>query len=264
MGSFFSLFHCESFEGNRYYEDQFQLFVVSRDKEDNLQLIQQPELERRVARARIEPSDHAAVMVIARLLGTSLEREAYDLFVGTIGLAVATAMFFDGGVETPDGSTDFEKEKDFHYRKYCLFKFASFLDLLCPGHVHWRGQAELGSVPLVCGGLDRFQAADLQGRASMLYRWIQNPGFSAFSEKRAKQSEWRLKRLAFLRTLDGLPTAEVAQRLDNAGFKPKKYPSYRVRFLAKPKSFESWLSRERAESDRVWKMQMRKSHPNRS
>jgi hypothetical protein len=93
------------------------LFVVSRDKERNLQPIPQPELETRVARARNEPSDHAAVMVIARLLGTSLEREAYDLFVGTIGLAVAIAIFFDGAVETPDGSTDFEKLIDFHYRK---------------------------------------------------------------------------------------------------------------------------------------------------
>jgi hypothetical protein len=254
MGSFFSLFDCESSGGNRRYEDQFQLFVVSRDKELNLQLISQPELERRVARARNEPSDHAAVMVIARLLGTSLEPEAYDLYVRTIGLAVAIAIFFDGAVETPDESTDFKKLIDFHYRKYCLFKFASFLDLLHPGLIHWRGQAELNSAPIVCEGLDRFRAAKVSERTLMLSRWIQNPALSAFSEKRGKQSEMILRRRFFLLQLKKLPAAQVAKQLDDAGFKPQRKYSYTAWFHANPNSFQSWLSRERLESGRVWKM----------
>lgn len=259
MGSFFSLFQCESFESNRHYEDQFQLFGVSRDQEENLQIVPQPELKRRVARARNEPSDHAAVIFLARLLGTSLEREAYDLFVGTIGLVVATAIFFDGAVETLDGSTDFEKAKDFHYRKYCLFKFASFLDFFHPGLIRWRGQAELNSVPMICDGFDRFQAAKLPGRTLMLSRWIQNPGLSAFSESRAKKSEAILRRRAFLLTMDTLPAATVARRLDEVGLKPQRHVSYTNWFFTKRKSFESWLSRERLESRRVWKMQARVS-----
>jgi hypothetical protein len=196
-------------------------------------------------------------MSLARLLGMSLEREAYDLFIEDIGLPTAMAAFYDGGAQ----NADFDEIKDFHYRKYCVFKFASFLDLLCPGVVHWRGQADLNSSPLVVQGLDRFQAANLQDRTSMLSRWLQNPRPSAFSERRAKQSDAMLRRRAFLLKLDDLPAAKVAGQLDDAGFKPQRYSSYTTWFWAKRESFESWLSKERVQSRRVWKMQSRTSHP---
>jgi hypothetical protein len=91
-------------------------------------------------------------------------------------------------VPDSNGFTDFERTKETHYLKYCLFKFASFLDLLRPGIVHWRGQAELDTVSFVRMGLERFQAADLQARTAMLSRWLTQPGPSAFSEKSAVRS----------------------------------------------------------------------------
>jgi hypothetical protein len=254
MGSFFSLFHCETFAGNRGYEDRFQWFFVSKDEKKSLPLIQQAEAARLIGKVRDQPSDHAAAMRLARILGVTLEPEAYELFLEDIG-PVAIAIFYDNAVENSDGFPDFDKTKESHYRKYCVFKFASFLDLLCPGLVRWRGEAELESIPLVLKGLDQFQAADLQVRTSMLTRWILNPGPSAFSETRAKQSERILLRRAFLLKLNDLPAAKVAQRLDNAGFKPqRKFPSYTVWFHSRPQSFESWLSKERSQSRRIWRI----------
>jgi hypothetical protein len=263
MGSFFSLFHCESFEGNRGYENQFQWFVVSSSEEKSVRRIERIELERLITRAREEPSDHETAISLARLLGASLKYAAYELFIQEIGLAIAIAIFYDDGVENVDGLTDFERTKDAHYRKYCFFKFASFLDLLCPGSVRWRGQAELESTPVVCIGLDQFQAADLQGRATILSRWFRQPGISAFSEKSARQSKAILERRAFLRSLpDNLAAAHVARRMDEAGVKRgTKYSSYSEWHLLSPKAFESWLSRERAESRRVWKAQPRIRNP---
>ena len=262
MASFFSLFRCDSFESNREYENQFEAFAVFRDKEQNLKVISRVELEKRlIDRARNEPKDHAAVMAVARLVGTSLEQEAYDRFVDTLRLPVAMAIFFDSPLETPDESNDFEKLTAVHFPKYRLFKFASFLDRLQPGRIHWRGQAELEFVPIVTKGLDSFLAAGLQGRTSMLSRWIQNPSLSAFSEERAKQSEALIRRRAYLLTLDKLPPAEVARRLDDAGFKRRKKHPYVVWFHTNRKSFESWLSRERAESKRMWKPQTPMQRP---
>jgi hypothetical protein len=80
--------------------------------------------------ARNEPSNHAATLSLARILGTSLKHEAYELYIEDIRV-VAWAIFFDEAIG--DGaSVDFERTKEAHYQKYCLFKFASFLDTLCP------------------------------------------------------------------------------------------------------------------------------------
>jgi hypothetical protein len=255
MPPFISLFHCDTAGGNRAYEDRFQWFLVSRDRENRICPLTRPDVENLVLGAKNDLSDHAAALSLARILGTSLEQEAYELFVEDIGLAVAIAIFFDESIGE-GASVDFDRTKKAHYRKYCLFKFASFLDTLCPGSVHWRGQAELESDRLVCIGLDRFQRADLQGRASMLSRWIQNPGLSAFSEKQAQQSKLMLARQAFLLKLPkGLAARVVATKLDEAGLKPgRKFSSYAEWYQRNRKSFESWLSRERSESKRVWKV----------
>jgi hypothetical protein len=253
MVPFLSLFHCDTPGGNRVYEDRFQWFLFSGDRENRIRNLERPELERLVVAARNEPSDHAAALSLARILGTSLEHGAYKLFIEDIRLVVAVAIFFDESIGE-GASVDFERTKEAHYRKYCLFKFASFLDTLCPGSVHWRGQAELESDRLVCIGLDRFQRADLQGRALMLSRWMQNPGFSAFSEKKAKHSRRMLARHVFLLKLPAsLAAGIVAARLDEAGLKPgRKFSSYAEWYRRNRKSFESWLSRERSESKRVW------------
>jgi hypothetical protein len=251
MGSFLSLFHCESFGSNRRYEENFQWFVVSKEEKGTRQ-IQEPELGSLIDIVRRDPSNHGTIMALARLLGASLEREAYDLFIDSIR-PLEMEIFCDGAAVNADGFTDFEGTKNLNYRKYRLFKFVSFLDLLHPGSVRWRGQAELESVPFISEGLERFTDADLQGRTFMLSRWIQNPGPSAFSEERAKKSHAILERRSFLLTLHDLSAAEVAQRLDEVGFKPQKHESYTRWYFVSRKSFESWLSRERAEARRVWR-----------
>lgn len=244
MVSFFSLFDCDSSSGNRVYEDRFQWFIVTRDEQYNLRCIQQLELERLLRLVRSQPSSHTPVSSLARLLGISLERGAYDLFIEDIGVAVAITVFYDESVPNADGFTDFAKTKEHHYRKYCFFKFATFLDLLCPGVLHWRGQAQLESVALVTG-LARFRGADPDSRTLMLSSWIRQSRLSAFSAKNAKQSQKISERQALLRATEDLTAAEVALRLDTAGFIPRQYSSYAEYIRTKRDSFDSWLSRQR-------------------
>jgi hypothetical protein len=243
MSSFLTLFHFDGYFPNRHHEEQFQWFVVG--KNESAGPIGEQELKKLVD----AKSDHAALMSLARLLGSSLGRESYELFIENLGLL--RTFFYDVGAQNADGFTDFEGTKNLNYDKFRLFKFASFLDLLSPGSVAWRGQADLESIRV---GLEQFEAADLQRRTSMLSRWIQNPRPSAFSEDRAKRSDEILKRRAFLLQLETLSAAQVARRLDDVGVKhPRKYSSYTQWFASNRKSFESWLSRERAASRRVWR-----------
>lgn len=243
MGSFLSLFHFDGHSSNRRYEDRFQWFIVA--KTESASPVGEQELKRLID----AKSDHAALMSLARLLGTSLEKETYDLFIESIG--PLSTFFYDDGAENADGFTDFERTKNLNYGKFRLFKFASFLDLLSPGSVAWRGQADIEPFRR---GLEQFEAADLQRRTSMLSRWIRNPSPSAFSEDRAKQSDAILQRRAFLLTLETLSAAQVPQCFDDARVKPpRKYSSYTQWFASNPQSFESWLSRERTRSRRVWR-----------
>jgi len=252
-----SLFHCDSQEGNRAYEDQFQWFAVSRDKENHVQRMEPAELEKLLTGAKDQCADHGALLSLAKLLGTCLEPEAYDLFIENFRQVVIMAIFFDYSILKATGvEEDFEQTKASHYRKYRLYKFASFLELLCPGSVHWRGQAELESEQLVCVGLDRFDGANLQSRVSILSRWIRDPGLSAFSEKRSRQSRRLAERRAFLLKLPpNLTKREKAARLDHAGFRPprRKYTEYTEWSDRNPNSFASWLSRELSESRKMWR-----------
>lgn len=253
MGTFFKLFDCESRGANHDYEERFRWFFVIREPDGTLQIISQAHVEKRVAEALRTTSNEDAVIYLARLLGCSLERDAYDAFIEDIGLPFALAVFYDNSALTSEGLTDFEGTKKANFPKYRFFKFASFLDLLRPGEIRWREQTELESERLVSAGLDRFQAEGLRGRAALLSRWIRQPSHSAFSEKKSRQSKLILQRQAFLLTKDDVPAAEVAELLDNAGFKPgRKYHSYTEWSHANRKSFESWLSAERADSRRAW------------
>jgi hypothetical protein len=253
MRAFQNLFHCDTYGGNRGYEERFQWFVVSRNQQLAPYIVQRTQFEKTIGLATNNSSNQTVINSLARLLGISLERSSYDLFVEEIGLPTIIAIFYDVSVPDSGGSTDFDMTKDFHYRKYCLFKFASFLDLLRPGVVHWRGQAELETVPFLCAGLDGFQAAGLQGRTSMLSRWVKQPGPSAFSEKSSVRSRRVMERRAFLLKLENMKPQEVARRLDQAGFKPRSHPSYISFFTANRRSFETWLSTERKASRNSWR-----------
>ncbi len=209
---------------------------------------QQANLEGMIRRAKEDYHDHVALTVLVKVLEASLERDAYHLFAREFG---PEATFYDDEAES-GGIVDREGTKEAHYPKYCLFKFASFLDLLCPGKVHWRGQADPRSMSWVRRGLNRFQAADRHGRSAMLSRWIRQPGRTAFSEEKMEQSQHILRRREFLLSLpNNLAAPLVAGRLDEGGFKPgRKYPSYAEWCSKNLNSFASWLSRERATAKR--------------
>ena len=176
MGSSVSLFHFDGYATNRQHEDRFQFFIV--EKGESVRPVGEKELKKLLD----AKSDDIALMSAARLLGTSLERESYDLFIESLG--PLSLFFYDSGAEHSAGFTDFEETKNLNYDTFRLFKFVSFLDLLRPGSVAWRGQTDLRSF---CVGLQWFEELNLQGRTSMLSRWIQNPGPSAFSEERASE-----------------------------------------------------------------------------
>ena len=242
MGTFFNLFSCESPGGNYHYEERFRWFLVTRDSAGNLKPVSQAEVEEKVA--------EGAVVYLARVLGCSLERDAYNVFIEEIGLPIALAIFFDSAAVNADGFTDYEGTRDVNFPKYCFFKFASFLDALSPGHIRWRPQTELASEKLVSLALTRFLDEGLQGRAAMLSRWIERPDSSAFSERKAKRTLETKQRRAFLRKLPhNLAAAIVAKRLDAAGIKPgmrkDSYASYQEWYRENPNSFHAWLSRER-------------------
>jgi len=250
MSTFFRLFDCESRGANHNYEERFRWFTVTRRSDGKLQVFPQVHLEKLVAGALHAISDESPVIPLARLLGFSLERDAYDLFIDDIGWTIALAVFYDESVVNADGFTDFDATKDANFPKYQFFKFASFLDLLQPGYVRWRPQTELQSEKLVTLGLRRFLREGLQGRSAILLRWIKQPGPSAFSDRKASQSKEMQQRRAFLRKLPhNLAAAMVAKRLDDAGIKPglrkTSYASFKEWHRINPNSFHAWLSRQR-------------------
>ena len=255
MPGFLSLFHCDTQHGNRWHEDRFQWFLLSRDKATDVQRVAPPDFGTIVARAKDEPSNNsAAVLALTNILATSLEREAYDMYVEDVGFLIGT-IFYDDFIPAPDGvSVDFEQTQTAHYQKYRVFKFATFLDILHPDQIHWRGQAESESLRLVQKGLDYFQKADLQTQVAILARWIRRPGSSAFSAKQEIKSRKIMERRTLLAKFEHLTAREVAQQLDLAGIKPSRgYSSHMEHYQKKPNSFQAWLSKERAEARKMSK-----------
>lgn len=254
MSHFLSLFHCDTPDGNRLHEERFQSFVLCRDPE-NLQRIEPSQLTQIIGRATDESWNNSeAVLALTNILTTSLERDAYERYAEDIGFILAT-IFYDDQIVAPDGvSVDFEATKNSHYRKYRLFKFASFLDLLHPNYIYWRGQAESESIRLAQRGLDRFEKTDLQGKAAILARWIRQPGPSAFSAKQEIKSREIVKRRALLVKFEHLTAREVAQRLDLEGIKPSRgYSSHMEHYQRNPNSFQAKLSKERSDARKMSK-----------
>ena len=252
-----NLFHCDSSYGNRLHEDRFQSFLLSKD--NNFRRVVPSELESLVAQAKDDPSNVSpAVLALANILETSLEKRAYEMYVDDVGV-LTRLIFFDDPIPASDGvSVDFEKTKNTNYRKYCLFKFASFLDLLRPGHIHWQGQAESESIRLVQRGLDHFLKVEPQTKASILARWIKQPGPAAFSAKQEIRARTIAQRRSLLLKLERLTAPEVAQRLDEEGFNPSRsYSSYVEYYGRNPSSFYSWLSNERSEARKMSKTSSR-------
>jgi hypothetical protein len=100
-------------------------------------------------------------------------------------------------------------------------------------------------------GLRRFLKADETDRESIIARWLKHPHRSAFSEERTRQLAKAEERRKFLLSLPAHLTAvDIADRLDEAGFRPKRYKSYGswVRTLERKQIFYSWLSKERKQA----------------
>jgi hypothetical protein len=239
------LFRCDTLGGNETHEDRFQMFSCRKDNKAQLQVISETELNSLLRQAHTDPFNNSVLRRLGDLLHTSLDEASYELFIDSISV-VASMIFYDNLLGS-GASVDFEATKRHHYQKYCIYKFASFLDLLHPGSVFWRGQAESASMNLAIAGLRIFQSADAEGRASILSRWIRQPGPSAFSERRATRSQMLQRRGEFLLSLGtGLPLYLTARKLDHEGFKPTKFPSYTVWSQVKPETLAPWLSKLRA------------------
>jgi hypothetical protein len=250
MRLYLSLFHCDSEGGNRAYEDLFQRWLFVSKEGEILSLVGQPDLAGMIDSAKHNPCDHQRLVDLANMLGTSLNRKSYDLFLKEFA-PITHLIFYDDSIATPEGFPDFERTNDSHYPKYCLFRFASFLDLLRPGYIHWRIRAESDSMKWAGVGLRKFQNVDIHERASILSRWIKQPGPAAFSEKRSKKSQEMLSRAAYLLSLsDRLGAELVAKHLDERKPKPPggTYSSYAEWHQKKPKSFAAWLSKQRKDA----------------
>ena len=240
------LFHCDTPEGNRVYEERFQSWLVASRGGEDVNFIQEADLRILIDRAT-NRRDSEALADLASVLDRSLERATYDLFLKEFA-PITRVIFHDHAIATPEGFTDFERTNDSHYPKYCFFRFASFLDLLRPGHIHWRDQADPYSMKWARIGLRRFQDADHHGRASIISRWIKQPGPAAFSEKRSRKSQEMVTRGQFLLSLSDRLSAElVAQYLDERFPKKtgEKYSSHTEWYRQNPNSFHAWLCKER-------------------
>jgi hypothetical protein len=256
MRLFLSLFHCDSEGGNQAYEALFQRWLFISTHVEDIARVEQSDLTGLIESAKHNPSDHEQLIDLANVLDTSLNRKSYDLFLKEFA-PITYIIFYDDSIATPDGFTDFERTNDSHYPKYCLFRFASFLDLLRPGYIHWRIRAESDSMKRASIGLRKFQNADPHERASILSRWIKQPGLAAFSEKRSKKSRELLSRAAYLLSLsDRLGAELVAKYLDER--KPKTpggtYTSYTEWYRKNPKSFAAWLSKQRKDAMKLLPM----------
>ncbi len=244
------LFHCETPDGNRVYEEQFQSwFVASRDGAD-VKFIQQTDLRTLIDRVT-DSRDSEPLAALTSLLETSLERATYDLFLKEFA-PITRVIFHDHTIATPEGCPDFERTDDSHYPKYCLFRFASFLDLLRPGHIYWCDQADPHSMKWAEIGLRTFQDTDHQERASIISRWITQPGPAAFSEKRSRKSQEMVTRGQYLLSLsDRLSARLVAKYLDDKFSKKTSeiYSSYTEWYQQNPNSFASWLTARGASLD---------------
>jgi hypothetical protein len=243
------LFHCDTPDGNRAYEEQFQSWLVASRVGEDVKFIQETDLRTLIDRAT-DSRDSEALAALTSLLETSLERATYDLFLKEFA-PITRVIFHDHAIATQEGFTDFERTNDSHYPKYCLFRFASFLDLLRPGHIYWCDQADPISMKWAGIGLRRFQDADRHERASIISRWIKQPGPAAFSEKRSRKSQEMVKRGAYLLSLsDRLGAELVAKYLDDKVPKKtgEKYSSYTEWYRQNPNSFEAWLSKQRKDA----------------
>jgi len=257
MTTFFSLFDADTQYGNRLHEHQFLWFLLSRVRENDVQRVDPTDFKKLVAQARDEPwNNSAAVLSLANILVTSLEPRAYDLFIQEIGEVVARFIFYEVSEENSE-FPDYDKIKKANYQKYRLYKFASFLDLLRPGHIYWCGQPESESIRLAERGLDHFWKANLQGQVATIARWIRQPGPSAFSAKQEIRSRTIRQRRALSLKLEGLKPREVAQRLDEEGIEPSHgYSSHAEHYEKNPNSFQVRLSKDRSAARKMSKPSM--------
>lgn len=245
-----SLFHCDSEGGNRAYEELFQRWLFVSNEGEKIARVHQSDLTGMIESAKHSPYAHERLTDLANVLSTSLNRKSYDLFLKEFA-PITYSIFYDDSIATPNGFTDFEQTNESHYPKYCLYRFASFLDLLRPGYIHWRIRAEPDSMKWASIGLRKFQNGDLHERASILSRWIKQPGPAAFSEKRSRKSQEMVKRGAYLLSLsDRFGAEHVAKYLDDKVPKKPghKYPSYSEWYRQNPQSFEAWISKQRKDA----------------
>jgi hypothetical protein len=226
---------------------------VSREEKNNLSLLNPSKISRLLRVVKDQPANTTALSSLARVLAISLEPKSYELFLEEIGPLVLE-IFYEDSILSSDGLPDEVRTRELHYPKYCIFKLASFLDLLRPDSIRWRGEVDLDdSVPFIRQGVERFRSAWPKARTLMLSRWIQSPGPSAFSEKSVGRSQRIMERQVSLLGMEKMLAREVAQELDRRGFECGRYSSYREWFAKNPASFQAWLSRERQKSRENWK-----------
>jgi hypothetical protein len=262
MSPFQSSFHADSEYGNRLHEERFQWFLCSAESDNDLKSIERSDLEEIVKLAKADPSNNSkAVMKLTEILATSLHPRAYDKYIDETGDALIRLIFFDDFVCASDNvSVDFGQTKKNNYPKYRLFKFASFLDILHPGFVRWRGQAESQSIQLAERGLEHFEKTSREGRVALLARWIQRPGPTAFSAKQEIRSRTTARRLAFLLKVEHLTAWETAQQLDANDFKPSRgYTSHVEHYQKNPNSFQAMLSKQRSDARKMSKSKVKLS-----
>lgn len=102
MRQFIRLFHCESEGGNRAYEDQFQYYFVSRTTENDVQVMKHHQLDEIIAPLKSPQPDHMVFLSWAQILIASLERVAYDLWIGD-PRSVLGFVFYDESIPKADG-----------------------------------------------------------------------------------------------------------------------------------------------------------------
>jgi len=233
------------------HEDDFQAFLFTRDHENTLQPIHRSGIERLVEVIRSHPSNQTAIDALAKTLSTSLEHPVYEMFLAEIGSAAVLGLFFDVSPVDMGGALRFDETKERHFRKYLLYRFASFLDLVRPGFIHWRGEPDKRAIEPIANGLDMFLRGAPKDRATLLSNWIRRLDLSTFLPKRGHVSDVARKRREALKAMGHLTAMQVATEFDRLGFTPDDYPSYHEWYLTKPSTFHAWLSRERKFADKL-------------
>src|SRR5713226_670443 len=92
------LFHCETPDGNRVYEEQFQSWLVASRGGEDVKFIQQADLRTLIDRAT-DSRDPETLAALTSLLETSLERATYDLFLREFA-PITRIIFHDHAIAT--------------------------------------------------------------------------------------------------------------------------------------------------------------------